>query len=231
MQITAEELRAIEAPAPTKTWNPIPHGQILNQVNTVLEKMGVSTLNTIIDIDKKGNNAFVTHTIESEDMSERQTQIGWRNSISKDFSLGFTSGTNVVVCSNLVFSGQWMEFKRHTNTLQLERVQEMALSGIHQTLNQSQELADWHDQMKEIKRSKKEADHIFMNMIRKQVIAANQTLNLVNAYDEEVQRYGESLYTIYNCATQTFRNTSLPNIEWRSKKLNELMTNNIGIAA
>lgn len=227
MIISVDELRAIPAPERTTTWNPIPHYEVLDQVNKVFTDLGITVLDTRIDVNRLGNNAFVTHRMDKKSNDERFLQLGWRNSTNKTFSIGFTSGTHVIVCSNLVFSGQWMEFRKHTGNLNNDMVRQMALKGTRTTLLNSQKLALWHDEMKEIKRDRKDADHIFMEMVRKGVVAGRNILDLSNAYDEEVKRYGESLYTIYNCATQTFRNMSLPAIATRSEMLNRLMEDNM----
>lgn len=223
MYISKDELMAIPAPERTKTWNPIPHGEVFNQVDSLFQEMGVEVLNSRIDVDKSGANAFVTHRLSVGASEERCLELGWRNSVAKKFSLGFTSGSHVIVCSNLVFSGSWVEFKRHTGSLEIETVREMALSGIQTTIERGTKLAAWHDQMRELPRSRRDADHLFMEMVRDLVVPTNKILELANAYDEEVKRYGESLYTVYNCATQTFRSSGLNTISERSMRLNSLI--------
>jgi len=226
MNISLEELRAIPAPARTATWNPIPHHEIYNQVETLLTKqIGIDILDTRIDTDKTGNNVFVTHKLDFA-VTEKQTkfpQLGWRNSTNKKLSLGFTSGTQIMVCSNLVFTGSWLEFKKHTSTLDMEVVNLMAIQGINHALNECVKMNSYHDSMQEYKRDRHHADHLFMEMLRVGVVSSRQILDLSNAYDEEKARYGENLYTIFNCATQTFRELTLPTISERSYLLNELV--------
>lgn len=229
MIISEAELKAIPAPERTATWNPIPHGDVLDQVNKVFADLGVGVLNTRIDVNPLGSNAFVTHRLDAKANKERHLQLGWRNSTDKTFSIGFTSGTHVIVCSNLVFSGQWMEFRRHTGSLEMETIYEMALEGTQATITKSHRMALWHDELKIIKRDRKEADHLFMEMVRFGVVAGQNVLDLSNAYDEEVKRYGESLYTVYNCATQTFRHLSLPTIAERSNLLNTVIHNDMPV--
>jgi hypothetical protein len=224
MQISVEELKKIEAPEPTKTWNPIPHGQIFERVNETLHNLGIATLENRIDVNKSGTSAFVLHRLDlGEDKSERFLELGWRNSIDKTLSLGFTSGTHIIVCSNLVFSGSWMEFRKHYADLQLEHVQEMASNGVDRMIKQSQQLAIWHDQMKSLPRSPRDADHLFMQMVRLGIVPGKRILDMVNAYDEEKERYGETLYAVYNSATQAFRSLRLPSIAERSEPLNRLI--------
>ncbi len=228
MQIGIDELRAIPTPVATKTWNPIPHHEIFDRVEHHIKK-SVNILETRIDADKTGNNVFVTHKLDFSisEKTDKYPQLGWRNSINKKLSLGFTSGMQIIVCSNLVFSGSWIEFKKHTSSLDMLTVDVMATQGIQHALQESVKSYSFHDQMMEQKRDKHHADHLFMEMLRTGVVSSRQILDLSNAYDEEKARYGENLYTIYNCATQTFRELTLPTISERSSLLNNLINSDI----
>lgn len=221
--ITKSELMQIDAPDPTETWNPIPHGEVMNQVDKVFQDMGVSVLNTQISIDDPGYNCFVTHRLDVGMTQSRHLEIGWRNSTNKRFSLGFTSGSRVMVCSNLVFSGSWYEYKRHVPSLEEQTVREMASKGLSRAITDAKAFASWHEHLKEIPCDQKEKDHIFMTMIKNKVIPGKKVMQLLNAYDEESMRYGSSLYTVYNCATQVFRGASLFSISERSSTLNDIM--------
>lgn len=226
MKIELDELKAIETPAPTKTWNPIPHIEIYNEVERSLENLGIKTIDSIIDTNKTGTNCFVTHKLDlgdEENDKERYPELGWRNSIDKKLSLGFTTGSHVIVCSNLVFSGDWIEFHKHNSRLSEFTVREMANRGISEMIKNTYKLNSWHDSLKEITRTKEYIDHLFMTMLRQGAVSSKKILDLVNAYDEEVERYGENLYTAYNCATQTFRDMTLPTISERSGILNRII--------
>ena len=221
--ITRDELMAIPAPARTQTWNPIPHHEVYDQVDQVFRNMGVEVLNTRIDAHRSGMNVFVTHRLNVGGDSEKSIELGWRNSMNKTFALGFTSGTHIMVCSNLVFTGEWMDFRKHTSGLDTEIVMNMATKGINQVMTQAQTMVAWFDELREIPKNKTEIDLIFMQMLRRGVVPGAKMMDLINAYDEEVKRYGETLYTAYNCATQTFRDLSLPVITKKSTTLNNLI--------
>ena len=233
MNISLQELKAIPAPAPTSTWNPIPHYEIYQQVEkTLKEKTGVEIIDTRIDTDKNGGSVFVTHSLDlnvSDVVSKNHPQLGWRNSINKKLSLGFTSGTQIIVCSNLVFTGSWIEFKKHTHNLDLDIVQIMVLDGIINVLKSYEHINTFHNEMLEHERDRHHADHLFMQMLRVGVVSSRQLLDLSNAYDEEKERYGENLHTIFNCATQTFRELTLPTISERSGLLNDLIRDDMTI--
>lgn len=226
--ITVDQLHQIPTPAPTKTWNPIPHYEIYDQVEMNLNRIGIDIIDSRIDTDKTGANVFVSHTLDfafDPSMKERGLfpQLGWRNSISKKLSIGFTAGKRITVCSNLVFSGSWVEFRKHTSKLTENSVDIMCLSGIEHLLESTYASIKLDDMMMQEKRSQHHADHLFMEMLRTGVVTSRQLLDLSNGFDEEKSRYGETLYAIYNAATQQFRTLALPAIADRSKKLNDLM--------
>jgi hypothetical protein len=99
----------------------------------------------------------------------------------------------------------------------------MVIEGVINVLKSYEHISTFHNEMLEHKRDRHHADHLFMEMLRVGVVSSRQILDLSNAYDEEKARYGENLYTIFNCATQTFRELTLPTISERSYLLNELV--------
>lgn len=223
MQITEQELRAIEAPERTKTWNPVSHGAVLDQVNSVLHDFGITTISLRADVNKTGTNSFVTHQLDTGSDDVRKLELGWRNSIDKKFSLGFTAGNTVIVCSNLVFSGQWMEFRKHDGELELDYVKEMAARGVDKMMGRAKSFAAWHDKMQLVERDEHHAHHLMIEMVRSGIVAGNSINDLLNAYDEERERYGDTMYTVYNSATQMFRSLGLNSISTRSDQLNKLV--------
>jgi hypothetical protein len=220
--ITVDELKAIPAPERTTSWNPVPHYEVLEQVNKVLENLGITILKTRIDTVNKGAQVFAAHTLDIN--KEGKTfQIGWRNSIDKTLALGFTAGTTIVVCSNMVFNGQWIEFKKHTNQLEADTIYQMASKGIETGVNKSQEFGTWMDGLVGIQTQPKDAEFLFVEMLRRTIVPKTKALDLINAYDKERDRYGENLYSVYNAATQTFRDAQMYQISERSPRLNTLM--------
>ena len=64
MKIDLDQLKAIETPEKTKTWNPIPHIEVYNEVERCLQNLGITTISTIIDTNNTGTNAFFTHKLD-----------------------------------------------------------------------------------------------------------------------------------------------------------------------
>ena len=225
--ITIDELNAIQAPAPTKTWNPVPHYEVMDVVQNSLATIGIDVIDTQIHSDKGGHNVFVTHKLDMElDKTQaraRHPQIGWRNSTDKKFAIGFTSGTSIIVCENLVFSGSWLEFHKHNSKMDHDIIEVMTLKAINAVIVGAVKGASWHNSMLEQVRGQHHADHLFMEMLRTGVVSSKQIMDLSNGFDEERGRYGDTLYSIYNAATQTFRSLALPTISERSTLLNKLI--------
>ena len=221
--ITKEELKSIPTPEPTKTWNPIPHIEVYDKINEVIKNMNVEVLNTRIDAHRSGKNVFVIHRLSVGGDDERSIEFGWRNSINKNFALGFTSGTHITVCSNLVFTGEWMDFRKHTSGLNCDIINDMTTRGINYVVGEAQNMLVWFDELRNTQTTKPQIDSIFIRMLKSGLVPGIKILNLMNAYDEEIDRYGENLYSLYNCATQTFRDLSLPVITKKSSELNKLI--------
>lgn len=232
--ITIEEMKNIPAPIHTKTWKPVPHHEVMGQVEKALSTVGISILDTRIDADKAGTNVFVTHKLNfdfDEEVMKHggHPQIGWRNSHNKKFSLGFTCGKHITVCSNLVFNGTWMEFQKHDVNMNEHIISAMTFKGTSHVIQETYKSITFEQQMLSEARGKHHADHLFMEMLRTGVVSSKQIMDLSNGFDEERERYGENLYSIFNAATQTFRELTLPTISERSFLLNNLIRKDMGL--
>ena len=222
-RLSVDELRQIPAPEATKTWRPVSHETVHEQVNRVFQDLGLVVTKTTADVGRNGASAFVTYGVDIPGRSHSGVELGWRNSTDKSIALGFTAGVSVYVCSNMVFRGDWIRFRKHTSGLTEDEVYSLASYGVNMALESYQDLDDWHEKMSLIEMSRKAADSFFMRLLRKGAVSSSKMLQLVNAWDEECPRYGETLYTAYQCATQTFRDQTLPAISRKSQALHSVV--------
>ena len=105
-------LKSIKPPKKTNTYTPISHFEILEKINQYVpnhwKKEGYH-----IKLTKKGNQLFGTADFKISGYNNLIT-IGFRNSYDKSISVGVCSGAKVIVCSNLMFTGDIVKIRRHT---------------------------------------------------------------------------------------------------------------------
>jgi hypothetical protein len=130
---TFENVKQIPVPKATRTYQPVSH----EQLSTMLLQMAAHLLpgfthdNTQYGLAAEGNKMFGVHTFKAAETS-MGLSIGFRNSYDRSMSLGVVVGSSVLVCSNLVLSGDITILRKHTLHVQKD-MQSMALSAIYKS--------------------------------------------------------------------------------------------------
>lgn len=105
-KISREDLALIQAPAATRTHQPVAH---IDVVKAVIETLGFRKIAVVRDeyaVDKTGMKMFGVLDLEEEFFGCRFS-IGLRNANDKSMRLALTIGYRVFVCDNLAFRGDF----------------------------------------------------------------------------------------------------------------------------
>ena len=236
---TKDELRSVPAPEPTNTWNPVSHAAVLDSVDRALTSLGIGVRHQRFEVAKNGDNFFGTYRLDHE-IDGRFLEIGFRNSTSKKFSVGITAGTFTIVCSNLVFTGEYLEFRKHTAGLSLDEMQLVANRAISNNLEAAKSFVTWQEGLKEIELGtgplngglkdfipqhenfRSDFESLTFAAMATGAIPPSKFSKLLDAYKEERRRGGDTLYTFYNTLTNTLNESSRQNIADRSRRINNL---------
>ena len=109
--VTLEQLALATTPEGTETFRPVPHYTVVNSVLSELSDRRVTFHDPKIYVHEDEMFAFVPLARPGEDY---QLHLGIRNTHNKRFPLGVAIGSEVMVCSNLAFSGTQELRVRHT---------------------------------------------------------------------------------------------------------------------
>ncbi len=116
--ITKGELAVIQTPAPTQTWTPIPHIDLLNAVENEMLDANLIIENEMLAVSQSqsgqhGDRFFGLLEVKSEN-ENYALQIGLRNSHDRTITCGLCVGSKVFVCDNLAFSVEVVISRKHT---------------------------------------------------------------------------------------------------------------------
>lgn len=119
--VTIEELRQIQTPPATSTYQPIGHYDLSRSIRTISQDMlkGYDLIDERYEIARDGAQLFSVLTFGT-DHSEMGLSVGYRNSLDKSMSVGICIGSQVYVCSNMMFSasnGGIVIMKKHSKNL------------------------------------------------------------------------------------------------------------------
>ena len=106
---------AVPTPQQTRSYQPVHNKDLIDYVRVrVGEQFGSDIISESYALSCKDQQMFGTMTVETEN-PEHNLTIGLRNSYNKSLSVGLCSGSEMMVCTNLCFSGSAMTvLRKHT---------------------------------------------------------------------------------------------------------------------
>ncbi|MHA1889084.1 MAG: hypothetical protein ACTSX0_13750 [Promethearchaeota archaeon] len=222
MKITRNELLTIPTPMETESWRPIPHYDAVSHVSREILNAGLGIKEELFEVNKSGNQMFGNFILDEEKEGISWT-VGVRNSHNKLFSLGIVAGTHVIVCSNLIFSGEFIDIRRHTQKLTDTEIKVMANTAIQSVIDNAEMYVNLQLSYKEEYMSFDEMKIQTYGAMSEGVLPPAQFNRFHNALKEERELNGDCVYSFHGGMTRTMKNASLFTINNRSRKLNMFM--------
>ncbi len=115
---TVERWQLLRVPTPpgTRTWYPLPHQSVLEEVESHLLSSGFTITNETHALSHEGARYFgvLSVTLPMKREQDYSWVVGIRNSHDQTYPAGLVAGTRVFVCDNLAFSGEVRISRKHT---------------------------------------------------------------------------------------------------------------------
>lgn len=162
--IDRERLKSIPCPAKTESWHPIPHIEMVNQVERSLKASNMTIANEAYGVTKDNAKMFgLLQVARNETPQDYAFVIGLRGALDKSLSRGLAVGSQVFVCDNLAFSSEIVMHRKQTRNI-MDDLPGMVDAAIGQLSLR------WNSQAKRIETYKKteigmkDADHLLAEM-------------------------------------------------------------------
>jgi hypothetical protein len=220
--VSEQEVRAVPRVEGTATWNPVPHDAVIDSIESAIGRQGLGIMQKRFELSNSGGNMFASYRLD-QGLSGAKWELGFRNSIEKKFAVGITAGTFTIVCSNLVFTGDFVEFRRHTKGLDMDELRMIADRAIFSTIGRMQKLEAWQLRLKGISLPERDMQCLTFQALERGAFPGGKFSRFLEAYQDEASRNGDSLYAFHGAVTQTIRDQSLTQISQRSRTLNSLV--------
>lgn len=106
----------VPTPRGTRTWFPLSHRALLEEVETQLDSCGFAIGRQCHALSHEGARYFGVLEVSLPDRAQQDTSwvLGLRNSHDKTFPAGLVAGTSVLCCDNLSFTGEVRISRKHT---------------------------------------------------------------------------------------------------------------------
>ncbi len=116
LEVEGDYVQAVPTPDATRTWQPIPHGNLLSLARAALARNGWHVADEAHVLSHGTDRYFGLLQVENglPAAGDYLRVVGIRNSHDKVFPAGITAGSQVMICSNLAFSGEIVVARKHT---------------------------------------------------------------------------------------------------------------------
>ena len=230
-KVERAEVENVPTPAATDTWTPIPHIQLIEQIEDTLKADGLTIVNQVHSLTRGGNRYFGLMQIANGQNSDDYSWIvGGRNSHDKSFPAGLVVGADVFVCDNLSFSGEIRMTRKHTVHIMRD------LPGLVQRAV-GQLVSRWHDQDTRIQAYKSceltdmQAHDLIVRAIDARAATATQVSPLLREWrhpqhDEFAPR---TAWSLFNGFTEVMKGLNLNELSLRTQRLHGLFDTQAGI--
>ena len=224
-------LEGVVLPPVTKTYHPVGHGWLLDQLEDAIGGMGMRFGDQHHGLSHDGARYFGLITLlNGEGNPDYNTQMGVRNSLDKRFGAQVAFGNQVMVCANLCFWGNYELGRKHTT--HIERDLPML---IEDTLKGIPDMSRQHDNRfnayREAPLSVRNADHLIMNMLREGAVNTSRVEKVISEWDEPTFDHGDrTVWRAFNAATQALKGCNIHEMPSRTIKLQEVCDHAAGYA-
>lgn len=220
--LTRNEVMAIESPEYTKTWHPISHREVIESLDEVLNVKQIGVVQERYSIKNGGDNMFGSWVLDIEKNGTR-IQLGFRNSISKTFAVGICAGTFVIVCSNMQFRGEFIEFRKHTSGISYEELLQLGNRAVDQVVEQGNKIIEWQGGLSKYELNVPKFKQITYDAMEQGILAPNHFNKFLSSYREEAElTKNESLYEFHGAITRMNRGLNLFTVDRRTRSLADL---------
>ena len=208
------DLGLIKTPERTETYIPVSHQELVTKIKEAGTKhYNTSPFETKLEVNHRGQQMFGSmifhHGGSFSNESGMNRSIGFRNSYDKTLPIGVCGGASVFVCSNLMFTGDIIKMRKHTQNVEedLDILIQKLFADVDRRYDKS--VQDSFT-MKQIKFSDIEVgDYLGQLFVNQHVLNGAQLNKAAKEWFESPVFTERTLWSAYNACTEALK-TSHP---------------------
>jgi len=221
----------VKTPRATETWTPIPHIQLITQVEHAIKSNHLSVGTFVHSLSHEGQRYFGLREINNPDNAEDYFLVlGLRNSHDKTFPAGIVAGASIFICDNLSFSGEVKLARKHTRFI-VRDLPSLVQNGIGRLMEK------WHDQSTRFDAYKHRAiddtqAHDIIIRATDVGVCSNRLIPAVLKEWREPRHdvfHQRNVLSLFNSFTEALKEGSLAELPKRSKALHGLLDSHVGL--
>jgi hypothetical protein len=231
-RVERREIQRVKTPRATETWTPLPHLDLVTQVEQTLKTNGLVVGTQAHSLSHAGLRYFGLMEVQRTESAEDYCWVlGLRNSHDKTFPAGVTAGASVFVCDNLSFSGEVKLARKHTSHI-LRDLPRLVQSAVGKLMDR------WHDQDARLSAYKlaeieeRTAHDLIVRAVDVGVCPNKLVPRVLHEWREP--RYeafqARNAWTLFNAFTEALKG-NLTELPRRSEALHGLLDTHVGLDA
>ena len=231
--MSRHDLRYVATPAPMGSRHlPYSFAEFTDTTVAAIEKEGYEITGEQFAVQKDGQRMFgiikvsnrpvALPTVDGQDdiyMPKWNLIVGVRGSHDQSIARGLVVGSQVMVCSNLCFSGDLGEWSRKQTTNIAGDIGGIIRGAVKKLETKNRELTVDYDQFNRIQISQDDGDRILLDILRdeKNTLSASQFERAIHHWDtlpkevEEHSANGRNLWWLFNACTHGLKPTGANN--------------------
>lgn len=230
-KISRAELEACKTPDSSQTHFPVPHGALLQLVESSLVRLGYNIRSQEHALSHAGARYFgVLELVNGHSAKDYSLMMGLRNAHDKRFPASYCVGSRVFVCDNLAFSGDIKIARKHTRFIMrdLPTLVDGALGRLGaMRVKQDQRISKYQqttigDQL---------AHDLIIRAIDGGVVSAPKLPKVLQEWRQPkyVEFKERNVWSLFNAFTETLKDYHVQELPKRADRLHALMDSACGV--
>lgn len=204
MIITQEDLLQVTIPKETKTYVPVSHESMINLVREELDKRSIKIKDERFSANRGGLQMFGQFTLEGGN-KEQDLNLGFRNSYDKSMQLGFVAGSRVIVCSNMMFSGDFKSAHMHNAGIK-DELQKIVVQTVDSLEINFKQIQKDSKKLKSVKVDRYKIAEILGDLFLNEEILTTTQLQIIKSELKLQENFkAETMWDIYNHTTEALK--------------------------
>lgn len=223
---TEKELEIFQIPTPpsTTTYGAVPYKLFIELIHETLDKANLPIIEKNYSLGHKGQQVFGTYVLDMGDDNDKM-MVGFRTSHDRSLAHGICSGRNCLVCSNLMFEGTYVEYRKHTAKVGIGAIQAWLEESMPLIRNRMERYWEWCDGLKNFELTNYDSFNLLLQCRKEELLGVKDVGKVMDTYylGEGVQYYPPTLGGFQGACTEVFRDGSLQLQEHKNRSLNEIL--------
>jgi hypothetical protein len=226
-KVDRSQVESSLTPERTRTWVPIGHHRLLEQVEDSLTGVGLKIVNQAHALSADERRYFgLLEVVNGQQHGDYGLVLGLRNSHDKSFPAALVVGSGVFVCDNLSFSGEIKIARRHTRFIErdLPGLVQLAVGRLGDLRGlQDQRIARY----KATRLTDMKAHHLIVKALEARVLPATAVPTAVAEWrrpsHSEFTEGGRTAWRLFNSLTEAIKGRALNVLPRRTQTLHGML--------